>query len=198
MINYLLDINKVAKITLLTIIIILLMIGNIARAEDEALDEMFSQPRVDNDISSIINKGNAFNMAKDNINLHSYNFYIFVTLSMSEHNLKQLLILSKKYQGQLVLRGLKNNSFVQTAKLVQDLQEEEGSIIIDPNLFKEFGIKAVPSYVLSVNNHCPPNTSCARAYDKLTGNVSPRYALELFARVGDLSSTAHLLLLGEQ
>jgi type-F conjugative transfer system pilin assembly protein TrbC len=122
------------------------------------------------------------------------NFYIFVTFSITKENLKSLLSEAKKYDGILVLRGLKDNSFTETAKLIESLEEQEGAIIIDPTLYKKFNITTAPTYILVKEQKCPANTSCASVYDKLTGNVKPKYALQAFAEKGELASDAQIIL----
>lgn len=124
------------------------------------------------------------------------NFYIFVSFSLSETLLKQLLILSKNYKAVLVLRGLKNNSFKQSIEYITSLNPDENEgFIIDPELFNKYHIQKVPTYVLARNKICP-NSSCIPSYDKLTGNVSPKYALEKFSQQGDLAKEAKIILEG--
>jgi type-F conjugative transfer system pilin assembly protein TrbC len=126
----------------------------------------------------------------------STNLYIFATLSLKDNNFKELIEAAKLYKATIVLRGLKNNSFSDTSKHIQKIggEGEEASIIIDPILFKEYSINQVPTYVLAKEKDCLPGTSCPNLFDKLAGNVSPKYALEKFADKGDLSTEAVSLL----
>ena len=125
-------------------------------------------------------------------------FYIFVSFSLDKQNLHQLMELAKKYQATLVLRGLKNNSFKQTASFLQELKIKEDSpgFSIDPILFQTYEVTEVPSYVLVRERTCPPDQSCKKIYDKITGNITARFALENFSKAGDLQSEASQLLSG--
>jgi type-F conjugative transfer system pilin assembly protein TrbC len=199
--------NNIGSLKVLFIALIsLITISDYTKANDnspndqesfvEVIDEI--QNQYQNNLTSIFdakqvneNGENGENVQKGQAKNH---FYIFVTLSMSEHNLKQLIIYARKYNATLVLRGLVDNSFVKTSSIIQKLSEESGGMIIDPNLFKEFNIKTVPSYVLASNKSCPLSTTCVKTYDKLTGNVTPKYALEIFKEKGDLAAEAKLLL----
>ena len=57
-----------------------------------------------------------------------------------------------------------------------------------------YSVTKVPTYVLT--KPCEDNMSgisgnvCKPEYDKLTGNVSPRYALEKFRTSGEFTSAA--------
>ena len=124
------------------------------------------------------------------------NFYMFASLGLSDVLLRQMLDYAKIYNGVIVLRGIKNNSFRQTADHIQRLSREgeEAAIIIDPTLFKQFQISQVPSYVLAKEQKCPVGSSCKPSYDKITGNITPKYALEKFVEKGDLFQEAQKLL----
>ena len=107
-----------------------------------------------------------------------------------------MLDYAKIYNGVIVLRGLKNNSFKQTAEHVQRLSKEgeEAAIIIDPTLFKQFEVERVPAYILAKQEKCPVGLSCKPSYDKITGNITPKYALEKFVEKGELFLEAKALL----
>ncbi len=124
------------------------------------------------------------------------NFYMFASFSLSDTHLRQMMDYAKTYNGVIVFRGIENNSFKKTAEHIQSLAKEgeEASIIIDPTLFKEFQITQVPSYVLAKRGQCPVGVSCKANYDKIIGNVTPKYALEEFAEQGELSQEAQVLL----
>ena len=94
-------------------------------------------------------------------------FYVFVSFSMPKDTLKALAREVKAHKGVLVIRGLVENSFVQTAKRLQEVGE---GVILDPTLFKDYDVKVVPTFVL---NH-------KHAYQKIAGNISLAYALEKF------------------
>ncbi len=123
-------------------------------------------------------------------------FYMFASFGLSDSLLRQMLDYAKIYNGVIVLRGLKNNSFKQTAEHVQRLSKEgeEAAIIIDPTLFKQFEVERVPAYILAKQEKCPVGLSCKPSYDKITGNITPKYALEKVAEKGELSLEAKVLL----
>lgn len=123
-------------------------------------------------------------------------FYMFASFGLSDSLLRQMLDYAKIYNGVIVLRGLKNNSFKQTAEHVQRLSKEgeEAAIIIDPTLFKQFEVERVPAYILAKQEKCPVGLSCKPSYDKITGNITPKYALEKFVEKGELFLEAKALL----
>ena len=113
--------------------------------------------------------------------------YIFVSLSMPKSRLIQLIIDANHYQAIVVLRGLKNNSYQETANFLQPVIQQAGcGLTIDPNLFKEYNITQVPVFVLY--------DSVTKKYDKFTGNISLKYALQEFAKNGDLQAEARNIL----
>ena len=123
-------------------------------------------------------------------------FYMFASLGLSDLTLRQMFEYAKLYNGTIVLRGIENNSFRQTSEHIQRLikEKEEVAIIIDPTLFNRFGVVTVPGYILAKEEKCPAGISCKPRYDKITGNITPRYALEKFAEKGDLFVEAQNLL----
>jgi len=113
---------------------------------------------------------------------------VFVSFSMPPVTLKTLGSQVNAVGGNLVLRGLVNGGFKETAEKLKELQEE---IIIDPTLFEAYGITLVPTFVLrSESTRKVKNGS----YDRLSGNVSLEYALEQFALSGDTRQVATQLL----
>ena len=48
-------------------------------------------------------------------------FYIFASFGLSDTLLRQMLDYAKIYNGVIVLRGIENNSFKQTAEHIQHL-----------------------------------------------------------------------------
>lgn len=95
---------------------------------------------------------------------------VFVSLSLPKPSLVALARDAEKYNAKLILRGVKNNSFKEMLKAIQSLGEElEGAMEINPELFKEYDIKAVPTFVL-VNS--------GREINRLRGNVSLSFAAQ--------------------
>ncbi len=123
-------------------------------------------------------------------------FYIFASLGLSDTTLKQMVDYAKIYNGVIVLRGAEDNSFKKTTEHIGRLvkEGEEAAIIIDPILFKQFQVERVPTYVLTKQEKCPMGMSCKPIYDKIIGNITPKYALEKFVEKGDLFLEAKALL----
>lgn len=122
--------------------------------------------------------------------------YIFVSFSLSEKALLNLAQEAKVYGATLVLRGFIEGSYSRTVKALQNIIIKTGQgIIIDPELFNLFSISAVPTYVLSqpfqLNASMRTQTPI---HDRIQGHVSIQYALETFAKEGDLQEEANSLL----
>lgn len=123
------------------------------------------------------------------------NLYVFITLGMKPKNIDSLVKEAKKHGAQVILRGLKNNSFMETAGYLQAIAKEESEgVIIDPTLFRKFSIKIAPTFVLSQEKQLLENNDSGQIYDQVEGNVSIRYALERIASRGDLRGLAIELL----
>ena len=123
--------------------------------------------------------------------------YIFVSTSMPKPLLKSYLHEANKYGGVLVLKGLPQGSFKELTKFVidltgnnGDLQEIAANIQIDDEAYDRFNITSVPSIVVTVEEEYIPNQTPHIIYDKITGNVGVKYALERFERSGQLYKKA--------
>lgn len=111
---------------------------------------------------------------------------VFASFSMSQATLKQLAVDLKHVGSSLVIRGLINNSFKETASQLQKLGE---GVLLDPTLFEKFGITSVPTFIIfegDLKDEQPP-------YDRISGNVSLRFALEKVAQEGEIKSVSLLL-----
>jgi conjugal transfer pilus assembly protein TrbC len=134
-------------------------------------------------------------------------FLIFASFSIGEKGLRNLIKQAALYRGAVILRGFKNGDLKETAKFLLQFAGKGGSqlegdsgddlgggregIAIDPTLFEEYSITKVPTYVLTMPcEEVGLGRGCKAQYDKLTGNVSPRYALEKFSERGELSKEA--------
>lgn len=95
---------------------------------------------------------------------------VFISLSMPSESLKRLFAEAEQQKAVLVLRGLKNNSFKETAQVLGELRI---SASIDPNLFDKHQVTGVPTFVNVKNDETLT----------LRGNVSLSYALEKFKGV---------------
>jgi type-F conjugative transfer system pilin assembly protein TrbC len=93
----------------------------------------------------------------------SENFLVFVSLSIPKQSLKALYQEARKKNVPLILRGLKNNSFKETALLLRNLEIE---LQINPELFRKYQVTRVPSFVLVKEQQ----------FHTLSGNISLGYA----------------------
>ena len=127
--------------------------------------------------------------------------YVFVSSSMPKSLFKSYMEESKKYGGVLVFKGLPNGSFKELILLIRELTEEEGgeqeqlpSMQIDDEAFDKFNVTLVPSILLVGESGYAPNQTLNVIYDKISGNVPIKYALEQFADSGHLSKQAQGIL----
>ncbi len=122
--------------------------------------------------------------------------YLFVSFSLGEKALLNLAQEAKRWNATLVLRGFIEGSYAKTAKALQHIILKTGQgFIIDPELFSLFNIKAVPTYILSkpFQLNALERTSTP-LHDRIQGHVSIQYALEMFAKSGDLREEAQAFL----
>lgn len=112
---------------------------------------------------------------------------VFASFSMPEPALKQLAGDLKKINGALVIRGLINNSFKETATHLQKLGE---GVLLDPTLFEKFNITAVPTFIIVEGDFKGEQTP---KHDRLTGNVNLRFVLEQALKEGEIKNTSLLL-----
>lgn len=139
-------------------------------------------------------------------NLPPANLYIFISFSMGEKALLNLAHEAKQYGAVLVLRGFKDGSYLKTAKALQEIILKTGQgVLIDPELYTLFDITAVPTFILAKPFKLSPQERIqtpikwapikwAPIHDKIQGHVSICYALEQFAREGELNKEAQSLL----
>lgn len=102
--------------------------------------------------------------------------FVFISFSMPDEAIKQLLVESKKYNAVLIIQGLIDDSFSKTLNKIADVTKKSdniGGIQIDPNLFQEYKINAVPAYALNYKHD---------DYDIVYGLGSIKGALEVFDR----------------
>lgn len=117
---------------------------------------------------------------------------IFVSSSMSMNLLKSYTRSAKKYNAILVFQGLPDGSWRKLSDLVSEISGNDNNAIamqIDDESFKQFGITNVPSFVLAkeedVFTENPKVT-----FDKVTGSIGIKKALELFKDHGELAEIA--------
>lgn len=110
----------------------------------------------------------------------------FVSFSIPKEGLTQMLSEARHFGIPATIRGLIDNDFRKTAGALFALSKERNDlgVQIDPDLFKQYNIKAVPALVVTCGNH----------YDVLSGNILIKTALQEIAREGDCRATARKLL----
>lgn len=119
-------------------------------------------------------------------------FLVFVSLSMPPTSLKPLLEDVHRAGGVAVLRGFKDGSLKETASALLDITGEGEPLAgaaVDPRLFRSFGVKAVPTFIIPSGalGECfePDCTAPAPPHDRIAGNVTVSYALRQLADHGE-------------
>lgn len=129
-----------------------------------------------------------------NTTVHSTSkLYVFVSSSMPVPLLKSYAKEALKYEATLVFKGLPEGSFKELAELIVQLKDEEDNIAnatIDDEFFARFDISSVPAIVLTEEPPYHPNQTPYIKFDKITGNVGVKYALEQFKDSGELQEEA--------
>ena len=125
---------------------------------------------------------------------------VFVSLTMPDTALKQLLTQSEHLGIPLVIRGVLPEGFPATAKHIESLIRSpnqapiQSGFSISPDWFKQFDITKVPAFVSVKSGRCLPEQPCSNAdYDILYGNISLYQALDYLA-MGDAQQNIHPLL----
>ena len=90
-------------------------------------------------------------------------YLVFVSFSMPEIALKSLYLEANTADGVLLLRGLKNGSFKETAAYITSLGI---GVQLDPVAFKKYQVERVPTIVLVDGSK----------FYAISGNVSFNYA----------------------
>jgi type-F conjugative transfer system pilin assembly protein TrbC len=101
---------------------------------------------------------------------------IFMSFSVPDAAWVTLSKQLEKHEGAFVLRGIPDNDFLAFSDKVMRLKERgvEADIQIDPKQFERFDISLVPSFIFPKEE----------GFDKVTGNISLNYALELVKEGG--------------
>ena len=158
---------------------------------DPAFQEIVTELQSGNPLNTEVNS-----LSKTEGNLFDTSLYIFVSFSLGEKALLNFASDAKRFGATLVLRGFRDGSYAKTVQALQKIIRKAGQgVIIDPELYSLFTITAVPTFILAkpftLN---PTERTQTPIYDKLQGHVSARYALEIFAKEGDLKDVAQALL----
>jgi type-F conjugative transfer system pilin assembly protein TrbC len=133
--------------------------------------------------------------------------YVFVSFSLGEKALLNLAREAKRYGVTLVLRGFKacphesgepgKINYKKTVQALQKIIQKTGQgFVIDPELFTLFSIQVIPTYVLTKPFQLrAEERTQTPIHDRMQGHVSTHYALETFAKEGDLKEEALSLLM---
>ena len=119
-------------------------------------------------------------------------FRIFVSSSMSINLLKSYAKSAKKYNAILVFQGLPDGSWHKLSNLVSEISGNDNAAIamqIDDEAFNQFGITNVPSFVLAKEEEIF-SANPKVTFDKVTGSIGVKKALEVFADGGQLADIA--------
>ncbi|MGF1841429.1 type-F conjugative transfer system pilin assembly protein TrbC [Vibrio atlanticus] len=134
-------------------------------------------------------------MPQVNPNKKAQGVMVFVSLSMPDTALKQLLKQSQQYQVPLVIRGVLPEGMVPTASRIMDLLKAsdegdaiEGGFAISPQWFRQFNITHVPVFV-AIGEACNEAYCPQSDYDMVHGNLSLPNALTILSQ-GDVGHIA--------
>lgn len=120
---------------------------------------------------------------------------IFVSSSMPKAQLKAYALEAKRFGGVLVFKGLPDGSVSDLQKLVMEISTEESAAMqIDDEAFKAFEVERVPTIVLSEISPIFAAQSIRGKFDKVTGSITIKAALELFNSNGNMTLEAKELL----
>ena len=131
--------------------------------------------------------------------VNSHEILIFVSFSMPMNSLRAWSHQAQKLHAAVVIRGLVNDSFLDTEKAVKQMSGDQHSgVMIDPRLSQQYHITQVPAVVIRQKNNpvCLQNQSCwpQENFDVVLGDVGLENALQTMADRGDNTQTAQNLL----
>lgn len=106
----------------------------------------------------------------------------FISFSIPEDTLASMLSDASKYRAEPVMRGLIQDDMKFTAAAILNLVNKGSTdgIQIDPTLFTDYNIRAVPALVMT----------CEKGFDVLYGNLKISQALEKIGKEGDCRDEA--------
>ena len=143
-------------------------------------------PAQQNKVSQLQNEIAASQADQNSADLPTPQALYFVSLGIPEEGLLPMLADARRFGIPATLRGLLDNDFRKTASVMFELskKDKEAGVQIDPTLYQQYGIKAVPALVVT----------CQGNYDVLYGSLPVKQALEEVVRRGDCATTAAQLL----
>jgi type-F conjugative transfer system pilin assembly protein TrbC len=120
---------------------------------------------------------------------------IFVSSSMPKQLLKNYALEAKRYGGVLVFIGLPGGSIHKLTDLIMEISSEDSAAMqIDDEAFTAFEVTSVPAIVLASSASIFEGKTASKKHDKVTGSITIKAALELFAKNGEMASDARGLL----
>ena len=120
---------------------------------------------------------------------------IFVSRSMPKQLLKNYDLEAKRYGGVLVFVGLPGGSIHKLTDLIMEISSEDSAAMqIDDEAFTAFEVTSVPAIVLASSASIFEGKTASKKHDKVTGSITIKAALELFAKNGEMASDARGLL----
>jgi len=120
---------------------------------------------------------------------------IFVSSSMPKQLLKAYALEAKRYGGVLVFIGLPGCSIHKLTDLIMEISSEDiAAMQIDDEAFTAFEVTSVPAIVLASSASIFEGKTASKKHDKVTGSITIKAALELFAKNGEMASDARGLL----
>jgi type-F conjugative transfer system pilin assembly protein TrbC len=114
---------------------------------------------------------------------------VFISSSLPKKVIENYVTEAKKYKAVLVMRGLKEDSFIKTKDFVINSGKDAG-VQINEDAFSLYNIKYVPTIVLAKEIDYGDSSNCDVVYDKVEGNITITGALRLFEKDGDLKKDA--------
>lgn len=131
---------------------------------------------------------------------------VFVSFSLPEASLKRIAYESKKSGAIMVLRGMKDNSLRETQRAAGGLAALGAKVMIHPDLFTQYAVTEVPTFVLAKSNSqdsCTDGNECIGRL-AVKGDVSLQYVLDKFSQaeenefLANAASTRLQLLKGQK
>lgn len=92
---------------------------------------------------------------------------VFVSFSLPTAALIELNRQAPKYKARLILRGIHQNSFTKTKDRILEIEPKGLTIDVDPQLFKQYKITRVPTFILLRDG---------KEVNRLSGNVTLAFA----------------------
>lgn len=171
-----------------------LLLERIQKHKQEALsmNQHLDNALQDSPLASVLG------MPQVNPNKEAQGVMVFVSLSMPDTALKQLLKQSQQYQVPLVIRGVLPEGMFPTASRILSLLEADdevaigGGFAISPQWFRQFNITHVPVFV-AIGDACNEASCPKNAYDMVYGNLSLPNALAILSQ-GDVGHIAKQVL----